>query len=69
MDEGLAALSALLGDKRYLLGFQPCVADASVFGFLDKYVLPPWRPNPHLDDLRLPAHVWNFFLHHHPCLV
>jgi glutathione S-transferase len=39
MDEGFAALSALLGDKRYFLGFQPCVADASVFGLLDR-----WEP-------------------------
>ena len=36
VDEGLAALSAILGDKSYLLGGQPCVADASAFGLLDK---------------------------------
>lgn len=36
LDEGLAALSAILGDKRYLLGAQPCTADACAFGFLDK---------------------------------
>ncbi len=36
LDEALAALSAILGDKRYILGNQPCVADACAFGFLDK---------------------------------
>lgn len=36
IDENLAALSQMLEDKRYLLGQQPCVADAAAFGFLDK---------------------------------
>lgn len=36
LDEKLAALSQMLGEKRYLLGEQPCVADAAAFGFLDK---------------------------------
>lgn len=36
MDEGIAALAALLGDKQFLVGAQPCVADAAAFAFLDK---------------------------------
>ncbi|CAK0782054.1 hypothetical protein CVIRNUC_005540 [Coccomyxa viridis] len=35
IDEDLAALSQMLGDKEYLLGRHPCLADASAFGFLD----------------------------------
>ena len=38
IDEDLAALSQMLGDKEYLLGRHPCLADASAFGFLDKCV-------------------------------
>ena len=38
IDEDLAALSQMLGDKDYLLGRHPCLADASAFGFLDKCV-------------------------------
>ncbi|KAK9914853.1 hypothetical protein WJX75_001317 [Coccomyxa subellipsoidea] len=35
LDEALAALSAILGGKKYILGNQPCIADACAFGFLD----------------------------------
>ena len=37
----LAALSAILGDNRYLMGGRPCGADATVFGIL-AYVLTPF---------------------------
>ena len=36
LDEKLAALSQILGEKKFLLGQQPCVADAAAFGFFDK---------------------------------
>jgi glutathione S-transferase len=36
IDEELAALSQMLGDKAFLLGQRPCAADATAFGFLDK---------------------------------
>lgn len=36
LDEKLAALSQMLGEKKYLLGQEPSVADAAAFGFLDK---------------------------------
>ena len=40
--DGLAALSILLGEHKFLLGGAPCVADAAAFGFLDKCArLPP----------------------------
>ncbi|BDA43783.1 Failed axon connections homolog [Coccomyxa sp. Obi] len=51
MDEGLAALSAILGDKRYLLGGQPCVADASAFGFLDNVFFDTDCLNPGLREI------------------
>ena len=47
MDEGFAALSALLGDKKFLLGSEPCIADASAFGFLDKCVFSAFAPFCH----------------------
>ncbi|MDB5419939.1 MAG: glutathione S-transferase family protein [Phenylobacterium sp.] len=37
----LAALSAMLGDSRYLMGDRPCGADATVFGLL-AYILTPF---------------------------
>lgn len=37
----LAALSAILGDKRYLMGDRPCGADATVFGIL-AFILTPY---------------------------
>ncbi|MDB5477182.1 MAG: glutathione S-transferase family protein [Phenylobacterium sp.] len=37
----LAALSAILGDSRYLMGDRPCGADATMFGML-AYVLTPF---------------------------
>ena len=40
MDEGIAALAALLGDKQFFAGAQPCVADAAAFAFLDKCAAP-----------------------------
>jgi glutathione S-transferase len=42
---GYTALAELLGDKPYLLGDQPCGADASVFGQLAS-VLTPWFESP-----------------------
>ncbi|CAL8468263.1 g7802 [Coccomyxa elongata] len=53
VDEGLAALSAILGDKRYLLGGQPCVADASAFGFLDNVLFDTNCVNPGLREIAL----------------
>jgi glutathione S-transferase len=35
MEADLAALSGILGDGPYLLGRQPCYADAMLFGLLD----------------------------------
>lgn len=37
----LKALSILLGDKPYLMGAQPCGADATVFGFVTSILTPP----------------------------
>jgi glutathione S-transferase len=37
----LAALSAILGDQRYLMGDRPCGADATAFGML-AYILTPF---------------------------
>jgi glutathione S-transferase len=34
------ALSALLGDKLYLMGERPCGADATVFGFIASFLTP-----------------------------
>ncbi len=36
----LGALSTLLGDKPYLMGAQPCGADATVFGFVTSILTP-----------------------------
>lgn len=33
-DRGFASLSAILGDRPYLMGGRPCGADATVFGFV-----------------------------------
>lgn len=41
----LSALSTLLGDQPYLLGDEPCHADATLFGILDA-VLYDGTPNP-----------------------
>ena len=38
IDGYLESLSALLGDKPYLLGPDPCEADASLFAVLDQFV-------------------------------
>ena len=40
----LAALSALIGDKPYLMGERPCGADATVFGML-AMILTPFFPS------------------------
>jgi glutathione S-transferase len=45
MDEGIAALAALLADKHFFTGAQPCVADAAAFAFLDKCA--PVEPRMH----------------------
>jgi glutathione S-transferase len=37
----LSALSAILGDKPYLMGDTPCGADATVFGFVTSILTPP----------------------------
>ena len=37
----VAALSALLGNKPYLMGDEPCGADASVFGIVTSILTPP----------------------------
>jgi len=42
---GYAALAQLLGDKSYLLGEQPCGADASIFGQLAS-ILTPFFDSP-----------------------
>ena len=38
IDEDLAALSKILGDKPYFLGARPSAADASAFGTLENYL-------------------------------
>lgn len=38
IDDDLAALSAILGDKPYFLGPQPSAVDASAFGTLENYL-------------------------------
>ena len=38
IDDDLAALSAILGDKPYFLGSQPSAVDASAFGTLENYL-------------------------------
>ena len=48
IDEELAALSQMLGEKPYLLGEQPCIADAAAFGFLDKSALAPLDARLHM---------------------
>lgn len=44
----IAALSALLGDKPYLMGDRPCGADATMFGMLSG-ILTPFFDTPHRD--------------------
>ncbi len=39
-DRALASLSAILGDKPYLMGDRPCGADATVFGFVGGALCP-----------------------------
>lgn len=59
LDEALAALSAILGGKKYILGNQPCIADACAFGFLDKCVSTPFAISGETEivDSRA-AHLW-----------
>ena len=38
IDDDLAALSSILGDKPYFLGPRPSAADASAFGTLENYL-------------------------------
>ena len=38
IDDDLAALSKILGDKPYFLGSHPTAADASAFGTLENYL-------------------------------
>ncbi len=38
IDDDLAALSSILGDKPYFLGSSPSAADASAFGTLENYL-------------------------------
>ncbi|CAD7701447.1 unnamed protein product [Ostreobium quekettii] len=38
LTSSMAALSGVLGEKRYVTGDAPCPADASVFGMLDNYL-------------------------------
>ena len=38
IDDDLAALSNILGDKPYFLGTQPSAVDASAFGTLENYL-------------------------------
>ena len=38
IDEDLAALSGILGDKKFFLGSEPTAADASAFGTLENYL-------------------------------
>ncbi len=35
------ALAAILGDKPFIMGDEPCAADASVFGILTSILTPP----------------------------
>ncbi len=39
-DRAFASLSAILGDKPYLMGHRPCGADATVFGFVGGSLCP-----------------------------
>src|SRR5262245_52722120 len=39
------ALSALIGDKPYLMGETPCGADAAVFGFVASFLAPAFTTN------------------------
>ena len=39
-DRALASLSAILGDKPYLMGERPCGADATVYGFVGGALCP-----------------------------
>jgi len=47
MFKELRAVSRILGNKKFLLGDEPCGDDAAVFGFLGGFVFGHYRDSPY----------------------